>query len=156
MAGGNFAAKVRGRISAQNSLPPKCADEFPHKIPCRQSARTNLLRQIPCRRSARTNLLREIPCRKSARTNLLHKIPCRRSARTNFRAKFVDTNPASFAKQNSVSRAQALRHKYAKTTVYGFTLPEECPKTTVDGFLSPENTQKPCVNYSRQLCANVV
>ena len=44
----------------------------------------------------------------------------RRNART-----AVDTNPASFAKQNSVSRAQALRHKYAKTAV--------------DGFLSPEN-----------------
>ena len=120
------------------------------KIFCRQSARTNLLRQIPCRKTARTNLLRKIPCRKTARTNfrakflaakLCGRICCakflaaklrgqifcgrflvrtRRNART-----AVDTNPASFAKQNSVSRAQALRHKYAKTAV--------------DGFLSPEN-----------------
>ena len=128
--------KCADEFVAPNSLPTNCANEFPREIPCRQTARTNLLRKIPCRRSARTNFSRKIPCRKSARTNLLRKIPCRKTARTNFCAKFlvctrrdaktvVDTNPASFAKQNSVSRAQALRHKYAKTAV--------------DGFLSPEN-----------------
>ena len=120
------------------------------QIPCRQTARTNLLRQIPCRKTARTNFSRKIPCRQTARTNFLRKIPCRQTAwtnfsrqipcrqtaRTNFRAKFlvrtrrnartaVDTNPASFAKQNSVSRAQALRHKYAKTAVDGFPSSED-------------------------------
>ena len=115
MVGGNFAAKARGRICCAKFL----AAEVRERICCTKFLAAEVRERICCTKFLAAKVREQI-----------------------FRAKFVDTNPASFAKQNSVSRAQALRHKYAKTTVYGFSSPEECPKTVVDGFLSLEEYPK--------------
>ena len=78
------------------------------KLFCRQSARTNFRAKFLA-----DKLRGRICCAKFLAAKVRGRIWCakflvrtRRNART-----AVDTNPASFAKQNSVSRAQALRHK---------------------------------------------
>ncbi|MBD5440445.1 MAG: hypothetical protein HDR33_05445 [Treponema sp.] len=131
-----LADKLRERISARNSLPQNRSDEFvaPNSLP--QNRADEFLRKIPCRKTARTNFCAKfladkprgrICCAKFLAAEVRGRICCakflvrtRRDAKT-----VVDTNPASFAKQNSVSRAQALRHKYAKTAVDGFLSPED-------------------------------
>ena len=127
--GGNFAAKVRGRICCAKFLAAKLRG----RICCTKFLAAEARGRICCAKFLAAKVRGRICCAKFLATKVRERICC---------AKFLAANPASFAKQNSVSRAQALRHKYAKTTVYGFSSPEECPKTVVDGFLSARKYPK--------------